>query len=165
VTYHEESFATMSLSFPRLFAAILLAVGAVATALIAFGLAVADVVISTGRFVVPPADAATLDSLASGAVPLGLFAVFGVVAAIALVLGTPHSKALALIVAGTGVAIGVAALAALLLASGPFATMPSTRVLDGIEMIGAFALIHLVAFIAVLFDRQGARAAGPAVVG
>jgi hypothetical protein len=155
----------MSLSFPRLFAATLLAVGAVATGLIAFGLAVADVVISTGRFPVRPVDAATLDSMASGALPLGIFALVGLVAAIALVLGTPRSKALALVVAGIGVVIGVAGIGAVLLASGPFATLPSTRALDGIELIGTFALIQLVAFFAVLFDRQGTRAAGPAPVG
>jgi hypothetical protein len=155
----------MSLTFPRLFAAIVLAVGAVATALIAFALAVADAVISTGRFSVRPVDAATADSLASGALPLGIFAIVGFVAAIALLLGTPRSRTFALVVAGIGVVIGVVAIAAILLASGPFATLPSTRVLDGIELLGTFSLIHLVAFIATLFDRQGTRAAGPALVG
>ena len=148
----------MSRSFPRLSAAILLAVGAIATGLVAFALAVADTVISTGRFPVRPVDAATLDSLASGTLPLGIFAAIGVVAAMALVLRTPRSKALAMIVAGIGVAIGVVGLAAVLLAGGPFATMPSTRVLDGIELIGVFALIYLGAFVALLFDRDAPRA-------
>jgi hypothetical protein len=155
----------MSLSFPRLFAAILLAVGAVATGLIAFALAVADAVISTGLLAIRPVDAATADSLASGALPLGIFAIFSFVAAIALLLGTPRSRTFALVVAGVGVLIGAVAIGAVLLASGPFATLPSTRVLDGIELIGTFALIHLVAFIATLFDRQGTRAAGPALIG
>jgi len=50
-----------------------------------------------------------------------------------------------------------------MLASGPFATLPSTRVLDGIELIGAFTVVNLIALVAVLFDRQGTRAVDPAV--
>jgi hypothetical protein len=144
----------MSLSFPRLFAAIVLAVGSVATALVAFALAVADIVISTGRVPVRPGDAATAHSLAGGTLALGVFAVFGLVAAIALALRTPRSKTLATIVATIGVVIGIATLGALMIAAGPFATLPSTRVLDGIGLIGAFTAINLVALIAMLFDRQ-----------
>jgi hypothetical protein len=80
------------------------------------------------------------------------------------VLRTPRSKALATIVSTVGVVIGVASPGALLLASGPFATLPSTRVLDGIELIGAFTVIHLVALIAVLFDHPGTLPVSPAVV-
>lgn len=154
----------MSPSFPRLLAATVLTIGATATALIAFALAVADTVISTGRFPVRPVDAATAHSLAGGALPLGVFAIFGLAAAISLALRTKRSKALATVVATIGVVIGVASLGALLVASGPFVTLPSTRVLDGIELIGAFTVIHLVALIAVLFDQQGTLPVSPAVV-
>jgi len=36
-------------------------------------------------------------------------------------------------------------------------------VLDGIELIGAFTVVNLIALVAVLFDRQGTRAVDPAV--
>jgi len=157
------AIATMSPSFPRITAAIFLGVGAVATALVAFALAVADIVIATGRFPARPGDAATAHSLASGTLPLGVFAVFGLIAAIALVLRTPRSKTLATVVATIGVVTGIATIGALMLASGPFATLPSTRVLDGIELIGAFTVVNLIALVAVLFDRQGTRAVDPAV--
>ena len=152
----------MSPSFPRITAAIFLGVGAVATALVAFALAVADIVIATGRFPARPG-AATAHSLASGTLPLGVFAVFGLIAAIALVLRTPRSKTLATVVATIGVVTGIATIGALMLASGPFATLPSTRVLDGIELIGTFTVVNLIALVAVLFDRQGTRAVDPAV--
>jgi len=144
----------MSASFPRFVAAIVLAVGAIGTALIAFALTVADIVIATGRFPVRAGDAATAHSLAAGTLPLGVFAVFGLVAAIALALRTPRSKALAAVVAAVGVVIGVATVGALIIAAGPFATLPSTRVVDGIDLIGTFAAIYLVALIALAFDRE-----------
>jgi len=155
----------MSRSLPRRSAAVLLAVGAVATGLVSFALAIADTVISTGRFPVRPVDAATADSLASGALPLGAFAVFGLAAAITLALRTPRSNLIATVVATAGVVIGIASLGALLVAGGPFATLPSTRVLDGIELIGVFTVIHLAALVAVLFDRDETPAAGPVAVG
>ena len=37
------------------------------------------------------------------------------------------------------------------------------RVLDGIELIGTFTVVNLIALVAVLFDRQGTRAVDPAV--
>jgi hypothetical protein len=151
---HLQELTAMSLSFPRLFAAIVLATGAIATALIAFALAVADLVISTAAIPVRPGDAATAHSLAAGTVPLGVFAVFGLAAAAALALRTPRSKTFATFVAAIGVVIGVATAAALIVATGPFATLPSTRVLDGIELIGTFAVIQLVALIALAFDRE-----------
>ena len=144
----------MSRSFPRRSAAILLAVGAIATGLVSFALVVADTVIATGRFPVRPGDAATAHSLAGGALPLGAFAIFGLAAAITLALRTPRSKVIATIVATIGVVIGIASLGTLLLAGGPFSTLPSTRVLDGIELIGVFTIIHLAALIAVLFDHD-----------
>jgi hypothetical protein len=144
----------MSASFPRFVAAIVLAVGAIGTALIAFALTVADIVIATGRFPVRAGDAATAHSLAAGTLPLGVFAVFGLVAAIALALRTPRSKALAAVVAAVGVVIGVATVGALIIAAGPFATLPSTHVVDGIELIGTFAAIYIVALIALAFDRE-----------
>lgn len=153
----------MSPSFPRLFAAIVLAVGAIATALIAFALAVADIVISTARIPVRPGDAATAHSLAGGTLPLGVFAVFALAAAVALALRTPRSKTFATVVATIGVVLGIATLGALMIASGPFATLPSTRVLDGIGLIGAFTVINLVALIAMLFDQQGSVPVRPVV--
>jgi len=79
------------------------------------------------------------------------------------VLRTPRSKTLATVVATIGVVVGIATIGALMLASGPFATLPSTRVLDGIELIGTFTVVNLIALVAVLFDRQGTRAVDPAV--
>jgi hypothetical protein len=154
----------MSLSFPRLIAVIVLAIGAIATALIVFALSVADTVIATGRFAVRPVDAATAHSLAAGTVPVGVFAIFALAAAIALALGTPRSKTFATIVATIGVVMGIATLGALMLASGPFATLPSTRVLDAIGLIGAFTVSNLVALIALLFDHQGTPPVRSAVV-
>jgi hypothetical protein len=79
------------------------------------------------------------------------------------VLRTPRSKTLATVVATIGVVVGIATIGTLMLASGPFATLPSMRVLDGIELIGTFTVVNLIALVAVLFDRQGTRAVDPAV--
>ena len=153
----------MSTSFPRLVAATVLTVGAIATALIAFALTVADMVIATGRFAVQPADAATAHSLAGGTLPLGVFAIFALVAAVTLVARTARSKAFATVVASIGVVLGVATAGALIVAAGPFATLPSTRVLDGIELIGTFTIVNAAAVIALAFDRETTQVRSAAV--
>lgn len=61
----------MSLSFPRLAAAVSLGIGGALTALTAFGLIVADVVIRSDRFDVTPADATALARMTLGAPVVG----------------------------------------------------------------------------------------------
>ncbi|MFL5686213.1 MAG: hypothetical protein ACJ77D_09195 [Chloroflexota bacterium] len=157
----------MRSSFPRLFAAFLLSVTAVLTGLTGLGLAAANAVIATGRFVVRPADAAALDQLTTAAPALAAFALASLAAAIALVLMTSWSRRLAIGVTATGVAFGIVALVMVMLAQGPFAVIPSTRALDGIEAIGTFTVIQLVALVASIVDRSSIRAiaAGPAAAG
>ena len=156
----------MHISFSRLFAAALLAVNAVLTGLVAFAIGVARAVVDAGYFPVRPADAAAVHLLASATPVVAVFAVASLVAAIALVLGTPWARRLAVAVSATGVAIGVVGLVLLLSAQGPFAVLPSNRALDGIEGIGTFAVLQLVALVASLLDRPSSRAviAGPSPV-
>ncbi|HET8785350.1 MAG TPA: hypothetical protein VFM38_06930 [Candidatus Limnocylindrales bacterium] len=130
-----------------------------------FALVVADTVISSGRVPVRPVDAATAHSLAGGVLPVAVFAIFGLAAAITLALRTPRSKSFAATVATIGVVIGIGSLGALVLAMGPFATLPSTRVLDGIELIGVFTVVNLAALIAVLFDREEMPVTATSAVG
>ena len=146
-------------SFPRLFAAATFSITAVFTGLTALGLTAADAVISTGRFVVRPADAAALDQLAAVVPVLAAFALASVAAAIALVVMTSWSRRFAIGVSAIGVVLGSIALAMVSVAQGPFAVMPSTRALDGIETLGAFAVIQVVTLVASILDRPSIQVA------
>jgi hypothetical protein len=148
----------MRSSFPRLLAATVLSISAIFTGLIALGLAAADAVIATDRFPVSPADRLALDQFASVAPILAVFAFASLAAAIALALAASWSRRLAIGVSSTGFLLGVVALAAVLLAQGPFAVLPSDRVLDGIEVVGTFTVIQLVALIASILDGSPRRA-------
>jgi hypothetical protein len=143
----------MSLSFPRLAAAVSLGIGGALTALTAFGLIVADVVIRSDRFDVTPADATALARMTLGAPVVAAFGAAAVITALALLAGARRSRPIGLAVSGIGIAIGVGLIALLLLAQGPFAVLPSDRALDGIEILGSFAVFNLVAFIALVVDR------------
>ena len=143
----------MRLSFPRLFAAVSLGIGGALTGLTGFGLAVADVVVRSGRFAVTSADAAALSQLTLVAPVVVVFGAVAVVSAMALLVGTGRSRALGLVISGVGIGIGAVLMGLLLLAQGPFARLPSDRALDGIEIIGTFALFNLVSFVALVVDR------------
>ena len=147
----------MRSSFPRLLAATFLAISGVVTGLTAIGLTAADAVISTGRFAVLPADVRALDQLASVTPFVAVFALASLAAAVALVLEASWSRRLAIGVTAIGVGFGIVTLAAVLLAQGPFAVMPSERVLDGIEAIGAFTAAQVIALIASIVDRSPRR--------
>ena len=149
----DMEYHPMSLSFARLFAAISLGIGGALTGLTGFGLAVADVVVRSGRFAVTSADAAALSQLTLVAPIVVVFGAVAVVSAIALLARTGRSREVGLAVSGVGIGIGAVLIGLLLLAQGPFASLPSDRALDGIEILGTFALFNLVSFVALVVDR------------
>lgn len=149
----------MRITFSRLIAALVLAVGGALTGLTAFGLAVADVFVRSGRVPVLPADAGMLHDMAAVAPIVGALGVVAVVAAFVLVVDARRARAIGLGVSVAGVAVGLGLVALVLSAAGPFASMPSDRVLDGIGIVGSYAAFHLVALAALVVDRPSGRTA------
>jgi hypothetical protein len=155
-----ESYTTMRITFARLIAAIVLAVGGALTALTAFGLGIADVVVGSGRFAVLPAGARMLHDMAATAPVVGALGVVAFVTALILVVDARRARAIGLVVSVAGTAIGLGLVALVIAATGPFASMPSDRVVDGLGIVGSYAAFHLVALVALAVDRP-AKSAPP----
>ena len=143
----------MHITFSRLVAAISLAVGGALTGLTAFGLSVADVVVRSGRVQVLEADARTVHDLAAGTPFVGALGVVAFVAAVVLVTQASRARAIGIVVAAAGVAIAVGLAALVLSAAGPFAALPSERVVDGLGIVGTYAAFNLVALFGLVVDR------------
>jgi hypothetical protein len=146
----------MGITFPRLVAAIILTVGGAMTGLTAFALSMADVVVRSGRVAVLPADARMLHDLAAAAPAIGALGAVAFVTGIILVMGAGRARALAAVIAAAGVAVGIGLVALVLSAAGPFASMPSDRVVDGLGIVGTYAAFNLAALAALAFDRPRA---------
>lgn len=145
----------MTVSFPRLTAAVLLIVAGGIVALTAFGIVVARIVIATGvRASVTPADVALLDDLVQVVPFVAAFAVANLVAAVGLIVGSPWADRLASTLAAAAVGIGLFAMSLLILGHDPFASVQSDRALDGLGIAGAFAATYGTVIVALAFDGK-----------
>jgi hypothetical protein len=143
----------MTISFPRLTAAALLLVGGGIVALSVFAIAAARLAIAAGlRVPATPADIALLDDLVQLAPFVGAFAVANLVAAIALVVGSPWADRLASTLAVAAVGIGLFGLILMILGNDPFTTVPSGRLLDGLGIMGAFTGLYGAVIVALALD-------------
>ena len=143
----------MTISFPRLTAATLLLVGGSIVALSAFAILVARFAIAVGmRTPATTAELALLDDLIAVAPFVGAFGVASLVAAIALLVGSPWADRLATTLAAAAVVLGLFGVTLLLLGNDPFAAVPSDRALDGIGIMGAFAGLYGAVIVALALD-------------
>jgi len=151
----------MRITFSRIVAALFLAVGGALTGLTAFGLVVADVVVRSGRVSILPADAGMLHDLVTAAPVVGAFGLVAFVSAIVLLADSRRARAIGAIVSATGTVIGLGLVALVFAATGPFASMPSDRFVDGLGIVGTYVAFNLVALVALVADRS-AKPASPA---
>jgi hypothetical protein len=143
----------VTISFLRLTAATLLLVGGSIVALSAFAIVVARIVIAAGlRVPATPAELALLDDLVQVMPFVGAFAIANLVAAIALVVGSPWADRLASTLAAAAVGIGLFGIILLILGHDPFAAVPSDHALDGIGIMGAFASLYGAVIVALTLD-------------
>jgi len=143
----------MHITFSRLVAAISLAVGGALTGLTAFGLSVAGVVVGSGRVQVLAADAKTIHEMSALAPVVGALGVLAFVAAVLLSTQASRARATGIAVAAAGVAVAAGLAGLVLSAAGPFAALPSDRVVDGLGIVGTYAAFNLVALIGLIADR------------
>ena len=147
----------MRSTFSRLLAAIILGVGGAMTGLTGFGIAVAEIVVRSGRVPVLPAEERMLHDLAAAAPIVGVLGLVAFVTAIVLPVDASRARSIGIVVSAAGSAVGLALVALALSATGPFASTPSDRVLDGLGIVGTYAAFHVVALIALVLDRRRRR--------
>ena len=153
----------MSVSVPRLVAAVLaLAVGGLVL-VTALGIYLANAILDGGFGSISPADAATLDGIVAA---LPIVAVYGVTIStggVALLVGASWARPLVAITAGLTFVAALVGVVALSLGHDPFVATGHGHTSDGIGMLLAVAIVHLVILASLAFDRpSGARASQPA---
>lgn len=145
----------MTISFPRLTAAALLLVGGGIVALSAFGIVVARIAIAAGiPASVTANDVALLDDLVQLVPFVGAFAVASLVAAVGLAVGSSWADRLGTTLATAAVGIGLFGMTLLILGHDPFSAVPSDRALDGLGILGAFAVLYGAVIVALGLDGR-----------
>jgi hypothetical protein len=145
----------MTTSYSRVAAAALLLVAGVIVALSALGIVVARLAVAAGLpRAVTPADVALLDDLAQLAPFVGAFAVTNIVAAVALVSGSPWADRLATIVSAAAVGAGLFGITLLILGHDPFAAAQTGQALDGVGILGTFSVLFGAVIVALAFDGK-----------
>lgn len=152
----------MSMPFERLVAAILSLVVGGLTAITAFGLVVANLVIQRGIGGVSAADAAAL----AGVMPVvPVIAGFGLALAVGgagLLAGAGWARSLVAFASGAAALAGVAALVALALGYDPFVVTGRGQTSDGIGIVATGVVLGVAIFAAVISDRGSESAVGSA---
>ena len=143
----------MALHPARAVASVLLIVGSLIVGVTALAIVMTKSLVDAGM-AIRPADALLLGDLITVLPFIVVFAIVGLVAAGALLIGKPWSDDLAFGTAITAVAVGAIGLILLSLGRDPFASTASARSTDdGIGIIGAFTALYLFVIVALAVAR------------